>query len=123
VDAEGADIYNGPGRTGYVIVSSQGDDTFAVYSLEGNNRPVGRFRVIGLGGVDDINGSDGLAVTNRPVGDYREGLLVSHDEPESGPGVDEDRDPTNFSYVSWGEIAEELHLKVDTTAGNDPRFR
>jgi 3-phytase len=69
------------------------------------------------------NGSDGLAVTNRVVGHYREGLLVSHDEPETGPGVDEDRDSTNFSYVSWGEIDDALHLKVDTTARNDPRFR
>jgi 3-phytase len=72
--------------------------------------------------VDDINGSDGLAVTNRRVGNYRDGLLVSHDEPESGEGVDPDRDPTNFSYVSWGSIAEALKLKVDTTAGNDPRI-
>ena len=31
-DAEGVDIYYGPGRTGYVLVSSQGDDRFAVYS-------------------------------------------------------------------------------------------
>ena len=52
-----------------------------------------------------------------------EGLLVSHDEPETGPGVDPDRDPTNFSYVHWGDIADALHLRVDTTRGNDPRRR
>ena len=120
-DAEGVDIYYGPGATGYVIVSSQGNDEFAVYSTTGNNHSHGTFRVAGVG-VDDINGSDGLAVTNRPVGKYGEGLLVTHDEPESGPGVNPDRDPTNFSYVSWGSIAKALKLKVDTTAGNDPRF-
>jgi 3-phytase len=120
-DAEGVDIYYGPGATGYIIVSSQGNDQYAVYSSIGNNRSVGTFRVAGVG-VDDVNGSDGLAVTNRPVGKYGEGLLVSHDEPESGEGVDTDRDPTNFSYVSWGSIAKALKLKVDTTAGNDPRF-
>ena len=120
-DAEGVDIYYGPGVTGYVIVSSQGNDQFAVYSTTGNNRSLGTFQVAGVG-VDDINGSDGLAVTNRPVGEYREGLLVSHDEPESGEDVDPDRDATNFSYISWGAVAEALHLKVDTTAGNDPRF-
>jgi 3-phytase len=122
-DAEGVDIYYGRGSTGYVIVSSQGDDTFAVYDRQGANRPRGSFRVMGTGGVDDINGSDGLAVTNRPVGGYRTGLLVTHDEPESGPGVDGDRDATNFSYVSWGAIADAMSLRVDTATGNDPRFR
>lgn len=121
-DAEGVDIYYGPGRTGYVLVSSQGDDRFAVYTRVGRNRSLGTFRVRGVG-VDDVNGSDGLAVTNRRVGDHREGLLVTHDEPESGPDVDPDRDPTSFSYVHWGEIADALNLRVDTTRGNDPRPR
>ncbi|MEU0486452.1 phytase [Streptosporangium sp. NPDC006013] len=122
-DAEGVDIYYGPGSTGYVIVSSQGDDTFAVYDRQGRNAPLGGFRVKGAKEADDVNGSDGLAVTNRPVGDYRQGLLVTHDEPETGPDVDDERDATNFSYVSWGEIASALSLKVTTKAGNDPRFR
>jgi 3-phytase len=121
-DAEGVDIWYGPGRTGYVIVSSQGDDRFAVYSATGANRSLGTFRVAGVGGVDDVNGSDGLAVTNRPVAGYRTGLLVTHDEPETGPDVDTDRDATGFSYVGWGDVADVLGLRVDTTAGNDPRF-
>jgi 3-phytase len=121
-DAEGVDVYYGHGVTGYVIVSSQGDDRYAVYSTTGHNRSLGTFLVRGVG-VDDINGSDGLAVTNRPVGRYRQGLLVSHDEPESGPGVDQDRDPTNFSLVDWGDVANALHLQVSTNSRNDPRFR
>src|SRR5918996_2108764 len=118
-DAEGLDIYYGPGYTGYVLVSSQGDDRFAVYSRVGRNRSLGTFRVRGVG-VDDVNGSDGLAVTNRRVGEYRKGLLVTHHEPETGPGIDPDRDPTSLSHVHWGEIARALHLRVDTTRGNDP---
>ena len=120
-DAEGVDVYYGRGKTGYVIVSSQGDDRFAVYESTGENRSLGTFRVAGAG-VDDVNGSDGLAVTNRVVGDYREGLLVTHDEPESGLDVDPDRDPTNFSYVHWGEVAAALGLQGSTRAGNDPRL-
>lgn len=122
-DAEGVDLYYGPGATGYLIVSSQGDDTFAVYERQGRNRLVGTFGIDGVDGADEINGSDGLAVTNRVVGDYREGLLVTHDEPETGEGVDGERDATNFSYVDWADVADALHLKVSTTAGNDPRFR
>ncbi|WBB50271.1 phytase [Verrucosispora sp. WMMA2044] len=122
-DAEGVDIYYGRGSTGYVLVSSQGDDTFAVYQRHGTNRAVGSFRVAGVGGVDDINGSDGLAVTNRPVGMYRQGLLVTHDEPDTGPDVDRQRDATNFSYISFGDIARTMKLTVDTRPGNDPRLR
>lgn len=121
-DAEGVDVYYGRGRAGYVIVSSQGDDRFAVYSTTGRNRPLGTFRVAG-DGVDDVNGSDGLAVTNRVVGDYREGLLVTHDEPETGPETDPERDATNFSYVDWGRVADALGLQVSTRPGNDPRQR
>ena len=121
-DAEGVDVYYGPDREGYVIVSSQGDDTYAVYSTLPRNRPLGSFRVAG-DGVDDLNGSDGLTVTNRSVGEYDEGLLVSHDEPETGPDVDAERDATNFSYVSWGAVADSMGLLVSTRAGNDPRFR
>ena len=65
-----------------------------------------------------------------PVGRFRQGLLVTHDEPETWAGMTEaevDRDPTNFSYVSWGEVAKALklktHGKAGTRAGNDPRFR
>ena len=119
-DAEGVDIVYGPGRTGYVVVSSQGDSTFAVYERQGRNRPVGAFEVLGADGVDRIDGSDGLAVTNRPVGeDYPRGLLVTHDEPET---PDAGRDATNFSYVSWGDVADALRLRVSTAAANDPRL-
>jgi 3-phytase len=90
--------------------------------LAGRNRSLDTFKILGIG-VDDINGSDGLAVTNRVVGKYVEGLLVSHDEPENGGDVDPERDPTNFSYVDWGQIADALHLiRPSTGAGNDPRF-
>ncbi|HRD62288.1 MAG TPA: phytase [Nocardioides sp.] len=128
-DAEGVDLYYGPRKTGYVIVSSQGDDSFVVYQRKhdgrwARNEVMGAFQVAGAAGsgVDEINGSDGVAVTNRPVGRFRWGLLVSHDEPETGPSVDPGRDATNFSYVSWRDIAAGLHLVVDTRAGNDPRF-
>ncbi|MEV0951796.1 phytase [Promicromonospora sp. NPDC050249] len=111
-DAEGVDIWYGPGRKGYVIVSSQGDDTYGVYDLRGHNRALGTFRVAG-DGVDDVNGSDGLAVSNAPVGEYRSGLLVTHDEPETGSDVDPDReeDATGFSYVHWGDVAKALRLR------------
>ena len=110
-DAEGVDIYYGRGANGYVVVSSQGDDSFAVYERNGRHAPVGSFRVRGVDGVDDIHGSDGLAIASVPVGEYTRGLLVTHDEPESGPGVDDEQDPTNFSYVDVGDVLDALGLR------------
>ncbi|SFD17947.1 hypothetical protein SAMN05216284_112113 [Micromonospora sediminimaris] len=37
--------------------------------------------------------------------------------------MDDERDATNFSYVSFGDVARALSLTVDTRAGNDPRLR
>ena len=60
----------------------------------------------------------------RGAGLNDEGLLVSHSEPETGGDADPERDPTNFSYVDWGQIADALHLmRPSTAAGNDPRAR
>ena len=83
-------------------MSSQGDDTFVVYDRNGKNKVIGSSRVEG-DGVDDINGSDGLAVTNQPVGAFDTGLLVSHDEPETGSGVDPGagRDELLVRVVGW----------------------
>ena len=36
--------------------------------------------------------------------------------------MDAERDATNFSYVSWGDIADALGLVTDTRTDNDPRF-
>lgn len=107
-DAEGVAIAYGPKGTGHIVVSSQGSDRFAVYALTGANRPLASFRIRGVDGADEVNGSDGLDIVTAPVGPYRRGLLVSHDEPDSGPGVSQDRDPTNFTYVDWGKVADAL---------------
>jgi 3-phytase len=126
-DAEGVDLWYGPGGTGYLVLSSQGSSEFLVYErgFAGSqaNRRVGVFVVTGRG-VDRVHGSDGLAITNRPVGRFRQGLLVTHDEPETGADVDDERDATNFSFVSWGKVARSLGLRRPSTVpGNDPRFR
>jgi len=61
-------------------------------------------------------------VAPRPtVHHFPHGLLVTHDEPENTGRLG--RDPRNFSYISWPDVAEPLGLRIDTTAGNDPRLR
>ncbi|GAA2415332.1 phytase [Nonomuraea africana] len=117
-DAEGLTIYHRADGKGYLLASSQGDSTFAVYRREGSNAYLGRFRVGADDGVDGVDHSDGSAVLNIPLGDFDEGLFVAHDGADT-PG-DGDREVTNFTFVGWGDIADELDLDVDTD-GWDPR--
>ncbi|MHC0069050.1 phytase, partial [Nostoc sp. UIC 10890] len=44
-DVEGLTIYYGKNGTGYLLASSQGDNTFVAYTREGNNEYVGNFAV------------------------------------------------------------------------------
>ncbi|WP_018350224.1 phytase [Longispora albida] len=96
-DAEGVTIYHGRDGQGYVLASSQGDSTFAVYTRSGGNRYLGSFRVAGA------EHSDGAAVINVPLGrDYPRGMLVVHDG-EAEPGGE--REATNARFVRWDAVA------------------
>ncbi|GII61908.1 hydrolase [Sphaerisporangium krabiense] len=117
-DVEGLTIYYRRGGQGYLLASSQGDDTFAVYRREGSNAYVGGFRVGPRPGVDGAEISDGAAVVNVPLDGFPNGLFVTHDGVNT-PAVP-DRENTDFKYVRWDGIAAALGLAVDAR-GFDPR--
>ncbi|MEU6795925.1 phytase [Nonomuraea wenchangensis] len=117
-DAEGLTIYYREDGKGYLLASSQGDNTFAVYRREGSNSYLGQFRVGAGNGIDGVEVSDGSTVLNVPLGDFDEGVFIAHDgvnTPAEG-----DREITNFKFTQWDDIADELDLDVDTD-GWDPR--
>jgi myo-inositol-hexaphosphate 3-phosphohydrolase len=131
-DVEGLTIYYGPGTSGYLIASSQGDDTFAVYERDGNEY-LGSFRLGAGPTADATEESDGAAVVGMDlfVPGMRGGLFVSQDgsdEPEV-LGYDEGDAPedaenvvTNFTYVSWEAIAEAFPTPLLVTPrADDPR--
>ncbi|SEM28984.1 phytase [Nonomuraea pusilla] len=117
-DAEGLTIYYREDGKGYLLASSQGDSTFAAYRREGANAYLGQFRISEKDGVDGAEHSDGSTVLNVPLGDFDEGLFVAHDG--EGTPAEPDREITGFKLVSWGDIADQLDLDVDTD-GWDPR--
>jgi 3-phytase len=125
-DAEGLTIYYGRGRRGYLLASSQGDSTFAVYQRTGANRFLGGYRIVDTGAVDGVQDSDGAAVVNLPLGRcFPAGLLVVHDgenTPEVAGPDGEPRANTNFKYVAWPDLAAAFDppLLVDPSVG-DPR--
>lgn len=131
-DVEGLTVYYGPGTSGYLIASSQGDDTFAVYERDGNEY-LGSFRLGAGPKADATEESDGAAVVGVDlyVPGMRGGLFVSQDgsdEPEV-LGYDEGDTPedaenvvTNFTYVSWEAIARAFPTPLLVTPrADDPR--
>jgi 3-phytase len=105
-DVEGLTIYYGRANRGYVLASSQGNDTFVAYKRSQNNPFVTRFRVGPEGGnPDGAQESDGAMAMNVNLGPgFREGLFVTQDG--SASPEDEEREPTNFKFVRWDRIAD-----------------
>jgi myo-inositol-hexaphosphate 3-phosphohydrolase len=97
-DIEGLSIYNTGRRSGYLIASSQGSDSFAVYQRRGSNRYVMSF-FVGRGRIDGVSHTDGIDVTSRDLGpSFPRGVFVAQDdEDESGR--------QNFKLVPWDRIS------------------
>jgi 3-phytase len=120
-DAEGLTVYHAADGKGYLLSSSQGDNTFAVYGRDGSNPYIGSFTVADSPAADGVQHSDGAMVLNVPLGrTFPEGMLVTHDG-EAAP-ADGEREGTNFKFVRWDGIAAAFpeRLIVDTKSF-DPR--
>ncbi|YAF94152.1 MAG: phytase [Nodularia sp. CChRGM 3473] len=125
-DVEGLTIYYGANGTGYLLASSQGDNTFAVYNRQGNNEFLGRFAVGGNGAIDGVQESDGADVINVPLGpNFPYGLFVTQDGNNDPAKLVEDDGElenvnTNFKFVPWENIAHAFPnpLNIDTSTYN-----
>jgi 3-phytase len=114
-DVEGLAIYYGPNGTGYLLASSQGNDTFAIYRREGANAYVGTFAVVDAA-IDGVNGCDGIEVLNLGMGTaFPQGMFLAQDGVN--PGANQ-----NFKITPWERIANAFtpKLVIDTTS-YDPR--
>ena len=116
-DVEGLTIYYGPNGTGYLIASSQGNDTFVVYRREGQNEYVMTFHVGAAEGIDEVNETDGIDVCSASLGpQFPGGLFVAHD------GENENGDETNFKLVPWQSIAKLGASPLIINENWNPRF-
>ncbi|GAB2745462.1 phytase [Streptomyces bullii] len=112
-DVEGLTILDEGGGDGYLLASSQGDNTFAAYDREvtDNNEYESGFRIT-AGTVDGSEECDGAAVLNAPLGSrYPNGLLVvqdGHNTPDETVEPGETRDNTNFKFVDLGRLTDAL---------------
>ena len=103
-DTEGVAVAaEGPGDGGYLLVSSQGDNAYAVYRLA-DDAYVGRFR-IGAGAFGSTEETDGIEVAAGDFGPaYAAGIFIAQDGRNS---------PTaqNFKLVAWADIKASLGIQ------------
>lgn len=109
-DLEGIGLYDLGGGRGYLVLSSQGNNTYAVFRREGNNEYVGSFAVLAdpARGIDGISETDGLDVSSANLGGaFAGGLFVAQDGRNIAPP-----EYQNFKLVPWSAIAGALGLET-----------
>ena len=108
-DVEGLALYRTGPQTGYLIASSQGDYTYAVYDRAPPHAFVGSFRIGDNPetGVDGAEETDGLEATELPLGPkFPAGVLVVQDGFNRPAGSAQ-----NFKIVDWRAVAAALSLE------------
>lgn len=106
-DVEGLALYHGQQET-YLVVSSQGDNSYVIYDAQAPYSYRGKFR-IGFNlakGIDGSSETDGLEVSSASFGaGYNKGIMIVQDGHKHLPDGAQ-----NFKYIDWQQIALALKL-------------
>lgn len=109
-DIEGITLYKAELNKGYIIVSSQGNSTYVIYSLTPPHNYVGTFRIVGKGDIEGTEETDGIAATSFALPPhYPKGLFVAHDNRSSKAKAGKPGG-SDFKLVSWESIKKVLDL-------------
>lgn len=103
-DVEGLSMYYGVDGTGYLLASSQGNYSYALFDRRGDNTYLGSFSIVS-GTVDGVEETDGLDICSVNLGgNYVGGLLVVQD----GWNYDAKGKKTaqNFKYVDLRRVTD-----------------
>jgi 3-phytase len=81
----------------WIVVSSQGESSFAVYDRVPPHTYRGEFQIGSSGSIDAVTASDGIEL------DVDKDLFVAHDGRNGSSG-------SNFKYVRWSDVLGALAL-------------
>ncbi|MCC2606960.1 phytase [Planctobacterium marinum] len=107
-DVEGMALYLTE-KAHYLVVSSQGNNSYALYHAQAPFDYVGSFQIAAnvLAGIDGASETDGLDVSSANFGGaYQDGLLVVQDGRNVMP-----TQPQNFKLVAFSDIVAGLKLQ------------
>ena len=99
-DVEGMGIH-ADGEKAYLVLSSQGNDSYVVHALRNGYPRLGQFRIAAdyPRGIDGVSETDGLEVTAATLPSFPQGLLIVQDGRNRLPDA-----PQNFKLVDWATI-------------------
>ncbi|MGF1511633.1 MAG: phytase [Myxococcota bacterium] len=111
-DLEGVSIYYGEDGEGLLVVSSQGDATFAVFD-RATLEYLGSFAIRSKASIDGVEESDGLEIFSGALPGFPRGLLVTQDGSNEIEVVFGDPDDgeiqnfnVNFKYIDLAKVLE-----------------
>lgn len=107
-DAEGITIYNN-GIVNYLIVSSQGNHTYAVYNIDEAYQYSGSFALVAddENGLDGASETDGIHAVSSSVGDrFPNGFFIAQDGFNVNAGYEYENQ--NFKIADWNAIQSAL---------------
>ena len=107
-DVEGLAIHasGGSSEAGYLVASSQGSSSFAIYDRSPPHAYRGAFRV-GTGGIDEVSDTDGIAIASTALGTrFPDGLLVVQDGDNRAPTGEPLHQ--NFKLIGWHNVTTAL---------------
>jgi 3-phytase len=114
-NVEGLSIAYGMSGKGYLFASSQGDDSYMMYTREGNNTPLKKFKIASNGTIDGTSGTDGIDVTTASLGPaFPSGAFISQDGSNSGGNQ-------NFKLVPLQAIISGISPPPTSIATATPR--
>lgn len=112
-DLEGISIYYASETKGYLIASSQGNNSFAVFNREAPHAYLGSFVIDDKEQIDGVQETDGLDVLNHNLPGYPHGIFIAQDgyNMEKGQVVNQ-----NFKMVDWADIANAFNPKLQVSS-------
>lgn len=107
-DVEGLTLYE-QGDEGYLIASSQGNFSYAIFSRTDSNAYLTSFFITENGEVDGVEETDGIQAVSAPLGaDFPMGIFLAQDGFNyAGDSLQ----PQNFKVVDWRTIDALLQAK------------
>ncbi|GFD92229.1 3-phytase [Alteromonas sp. KUL156] len=105
-DFEGVTLYDAGNGKGYIILSSQGNNSYAVFDRV-SNQYLGSFSLKD-GAIDGTYDTDGIDVTSVNFGTkYPKGFFIAQDGANT---QGKDSLHQNFKIIDWQKISKSLHL-------------
>lgn len=118
-DIEGLTMYYGKDGKGYLIASSQGSNSYAIYDRESENAFITNFTIADSDLTDGTTETDGIDVLGFGLGEkFPKGIFVSQDDAnyENGKKLNQ-----NFKIVPWEQIANGAASKLEMDFSVNPR--